>query len=126
MILQQGIVQSLTSNWVTIVVTVLATAITLFVSVRYQTNAREERLNQAKDGVISVIEEHVIDGKNLSTNKLDNLIRAAEREHVVPLGEKVSKTSLLEDLQLKIERSPHLNTEQKQEYTAQIQDYIKE
>lgn len=119
-----GIIHSLTTNWVTIVVTTVATGITLYVSKKHQTNAREERLKQAEESVIGVIEEHIIDGKDLSISKFDDLINAAEREHSVPLSENVSKVSLLEDLELKIERSPHLNSDQKEKYTDQIQKFI--
>lgn len=121
-----SIVQTLISNWVNILVTSLATGTTLYYSRRYRTNARKERLSQAKESVIEVVEEHVIDDKKFSVSKFDNVISAAGRKHEVSLSNNVSKVSLLEDLELKIEKSNHLNSDQKEDYTNQIQEYIEE
>lgn len=130
----QGIWDYVTTNWIGLLVTAAITAVITLLSVYltnralrdYVTSAREERISQAKDELISMLENQIINRKGISTSKIDNLIEAVEREHSVNLSNTVSPITLLQDLELRIEQSSHLDVEQKEEYGEIIEDKIEE
>jgi hypothetical protein len=128
----QGIWDYITTNWVgisiTAVITVVITLLSVYLTNRafrdYVTSAREERISQAKDDLIGILENQIINRKEISTDKVHNLIEAVEREHSVNLSDQLTPVTLLQDLELRIEQSSHLDTEQKEKYGEKIEKII--
>ena len=93
---------------------------------RYITSAERERIKQAKDTILSILESRIINKQDISLDKINNLLKAIDREHSVILSDLVSPSSLLQDLELQFEKSHHLDPIQKEEYCTQIQNQIQE
>lgn len=62
----------------------------------------------------------------VSSDRIDDLIDAAEREHQVSLSETVTPVTLLQDVDLRIKNSRYLDPEQKIQYSAAITEIISE
>ncbi len=120
----------LNQNWQNIIVALAIGFLFYFLSNyalrRYITSAERERLKQAKDTILNILESRIINKQDISLDKINNLLKAIDREHSVFLSDLVSPSSLLQDLELQFEKSHHLDTTQKEEYCTQIQNQIKE
>ena len=117
-------------NWQNIIVALAIGFLFLFLSnytlKRFIISAERERLKQAKDTVLSILESRIINKQDISLDKINNLLKAIDREHSVILSDLVSPSSLLQDLELQFEKSHHLDPIQKEEYCTQIQNQIQE
>jgi hypothetical protein len=89
---------------------------------RKEKSAEYERYKKAKETVIDVLESSLINKQSISPERIKHLISAAEREQNVELID--SPKSLVEDLELKFEKSKHLDTEQQRHYIDQIEEMI--
>lgn len=87
-------------------------------------SAQEERFKQAKEELLVVLENNIVNRESINNNTINNLINAVDREYDVPLSESVSPESVLQDLQLRIEKSRHLNPDQKQDYREIIESSL--
>lgn len=120
----------LNQNWQNIIVAFAIGFLFYFLSNyalrRYINSAERERLKQAKDTVLNILEYRIINKQDISLDKINNLLRAIDREHSVILSDLVSPSSLLQDLELQFEKSHHLDPTQKEEYCMQIQNQIQE
>ena len=109
-----------------ILITVLAGLIFFIASLyflRYKEKSAEyERYKKAKETVIDVLESSLINKQSISPERIKHLISAAEREQNVELID--SPKSLVEDLELRFEKSKHLDTEQQWHYIDQIEEMI--
>lgn len=119
-----GGMEPLFGNGGTVLLATLATGVTFYTLRKYRIAAQRSEIDQAVQDVEDVVQEHIIGDKHLPIEKFDSLISAAERRHSVTLTDKVTKVSLLEDIEMEIEKNPHLKSEQKQEYTDQARYYI--
>lgn len=117
-------------NWASVITTFLISIFSIYgtskVVQKYLTTASDERKEQAKNDLLDILENHIINEKSIHSNKIDNLVDAVDRKYSVPLSENVSKIALLQDLELRIEESRHLDAQQKQDYSAEIEDTIAE
>ena len=117
-------------NWQNIIVALVIGFLFYFLSNyalrRYITSAERERLKQAKDIILNILESRIINKQDISLDKINNLLKAIDREHSVILSDLVSPSSLLQDLELQFEKSHHLDSTQKEEYCTQIQNQIQE
>ena len=117
------------SNWQGIIITLAAGGLFLFISnyflKRYIVSAEKERFKQAKNALLDILESLIINKQDISIGKINNLLKAIDREHAVILSDVVSPLSLLQDLELRFEKSHHLDHTQKKEYCNQIEEYIK-
>ena len=109
-----------------IIVTVLV-ALIFFIAGQYlwrykEKSAEYERYKKAKETVIDVLESSLINKQSISPERIKHLISAAEREQNVELID--SPKSLVEDLELRFEKSKHLDTEQQRHYIDQIEEMI--
>lgn len=118
----------LTDNIVAII-TIIITAIGVIGTPYYIRNrvnsAQQERYNQAKESLLDILENQVINDKDLSDDRLDNLLSAIERRYSVSISERVSHIEILQDLQLRIEESK-LDVNDKEKYSTEIEARIKE
>ena len=118
------------SNWQNIIIA-LVIGLIFFLLSNYAIkkiiiSGEKERLKQAKNMLLDILEARIINKQNISLDKINNLLYAIEREHSVKLSNTVSPTSLLQDLELQFEKSHHLDPNQKEEYCKQIQNQIQE
>lgn len=93
---------------------------------RYIATAERERLKHAKNNLIDILEELIISKRDISIDKINNLIKAIEREQSVVLTGIISPSSLLQDIELRFEKSHYLDHTQKAEYYELIQNQIQE
>lgn len=118
----------LEDNWQNIIITLAAVLISYFLTSyaqkKYLASAEKERLKQAKDSLLDLLEARIINKQDIHLDKINNLLIAIEREYSVYLSDIVSPLSLLEDLELIFEKSHHLDSIQKDEYCSQIQIQI--
>ena len=91
---------------------------------KYVSSAERERLKQAKNSMLDVLESRIINKQNISIDNINSLLTAIDRENSVDLTGMVSPSSLLEDLELRFEKSHHLDPTQKEEYCKKIEEYI--
>ena len=90
---------------------------------RYKENSAEyERYKKAKETVIDVLESSLINKQSISPERIKHIISAAEREQNVELID--SPKSLVENLELRFEKSKHLDSEQQRHYIDQIEEMI--
>lgn len=117
-------------NWQNIIVASTIGLLFFFLSnytlKRFIISAERERLKQAKDTVLSILESRIINKQDISLDNINNLLKAIDREHSVILSDLISPSSLLQDLELQFEKSHHLDSNQKEEYCTQIQNQIQE
>lgn len=128
--MQEEIFNFIYSNWQGIIIA-LAIGLLFFILSnyflrKYIASAEKERLKQAKNALLDVLDSLIINKQDLYINKINNLLKAIDREHSVVLSEIVSPQSLLQDLELRFEKSHHLDHTQKEEYCNQIENQIKE
>lgn len=118
------------SNWQNIIVALAVGLLFYFLSnyalKRVITSAERERLNLAKNSLLDILEARIINKQDISVDKINNLIKAIEREHSVGLSEVVSPLSLLQDIELRFEKSHHLDPTQKEQYCQRIQNQMQE
>lgn len=122
------VLKFLEDNWQNIIVTLVAGLMFYFLSnyaqKKYFASAEKERLKQAKESLLYILEARIINKQDVHLDKIKNLLKAIERDHSVYLSDAVSPLSLLEDLELIFEKSHHLDSTQKEEYCKQIQNEI--
>lgn len=118
-------------NWLQIllfglsIVIGLAITYTFYRLQRRQTvSAEAERKKQAKEELMEVVESYFINKQILSEEALDSLIAATEREYQVDLGPTCSPIAVLQDVNLSLQRSRHLDVSQKSSYVAQIEELL--
>ena len=120
----EGVIEYISNNWTALSVTIIVTAISVYISIRYSksyiTSAKEERRNQARLELLNLLENRIINGKDVNLEKIDNLINAIDRKYSVSLAERVSLNGLMEDIELRIEESRHLDPDQKDKFTQEI------
>lgn len=123
------IIQYAGSNWLSIVVTIVLTLVGVVGTQRYirkeVTSARKERHTQAKENLLNILETQIVNNKQISSRTVNNLIDAMDRKYSVKLSDNVTEITILQDLQLRISESRHLDASQKQEYTELIEDEVR-
>lgn len=124
----QGIINFILSNLVAIV-TLILTIIGIIGTPYYLRNkvssAQQERYKQAKDSLLNLLEDKVINDRGLPEERINNLRSAIERRYSVSISDRISTIELLQDLQLRIEESK-IDIEDKEEYSNKIQDVIED
>ena len=122
------IVTFLYSNWQSIIVALgigfLFFILSTYGIKKYVSSAERERLKQAKNSMLDILESRIINKQNISIDKINSLLTAIDRENSVDLTGRVSPSSLLEDLGLRFEKSHHLDPFQKEEYCKKIEEYM--
>lgn len=128
--LQDGTWQFVIVNWQTIIITIIGGLLFFILSYyglrRYVTSAERERLIQAKNSILDILESRIISKQSISKIEIDRLLKAIDREYSVDLLAIVSPSSLLEDLQLRFEKSRHLDSSQKEEYRKKLEEIANE
>lgn len=118
----------LLNNALNIIGTILLGLIGAYLTQRYikreVTSARKERLDQAKTNLLDVLEMQVINDKDISEEKIENLMAAVDRKYSVSLSANLSKKDILQDVELRIEESRHLSPSDKEEYSNRIEQQI--
>ncbi len=118
------------SNWQSILITLAAGFLFYKLSdiaiKRYMVSADRERLKNAKNILLDILEARIINKQDISTDKINNLTKAIEREHSVGLSDVVSPLTLLQDIELRFEKSHHLDPTQKEQYCERIQNQMQE
>lgn len=135
------LINPIVQNWVTILVTSLVTLLAAVVSnygikKRFK-SVKEKDRQQALEELRSAIEDLIINNRDkitdqgieldkigLSSDRIYDLIDAAEREHQVSLSEVTSPVSLLQDVDLRIKNSRYLDSGQKYQYSCAITTII--
>ena len=116
----------LSENWQTILISLIAGLIFFIASLyflRYTEKSVEyERYKKAKETVIDILESSLINKQSILPERIKHLISASEREQSTEL--KDPPKILLEDLELRFEKSKHLDTEQQTRYIDQIEEMI--
>lgn len=121
---------SMQSNLTDILVTLGGGFIFFILSIygikKYVTSAERERLKQAKNSLLDILESRIVNKQDISVYKINILLRAISRENSVDLSERSSPVALLQDLQLRFEKSRQLDPNQKEGYCNKIETHIRE
>lgn len=124
--LTQNIFNFVVSNSVaiiTIIITIIGIIGTPYYLRSRVNSAQQERYNQAKNILLDVLENHVMNGREISRARINTLQSAIERRYSVSISDRVSTSELLEDLLLRIEESK-LDIDDKESYTGKIEEKI--
>jgi hypothetical protein len=117
-------------NWQSIIITLGGGLLFFILSYyglrRYVMSAERERLIQAKNSMLDIVESRIISKHRISKTEINRLLKAIDREHSVDLSAVVSPSSILEDLQLRFEKSHHLDSSQKEEYCKKLEEFSEE
>lgn len=107
-------------NWQNILITLAGGGIFYLLSnyaiKNYINSAEKERIKQAKNVFLDILESRVINRQEISFEKISNLMDAISREYSIILFDFATPRSLLQDLELIFEKSHHLDSSQKDEY----------
>lgn len=82
---------------------------------------RRERLKKAKDMLLDLLEDQIVNKADISLDKLRCLFSAIERDIDIDLTGEYGLHTWFGDVILRFERSRHLSAAQKQEYYSQVQ-----
>ncbi|WP_141551638.1 hypothetical protein [Natrinema sp. CBA1119] len=125
-----AIVNHVTRNWASILVALVIGIVSIFGTRAYLNrevaSAKIEKKNQAKNDLLNSIERQLINNQDIGSQWVADLIEAIERKHGVSISDEVTKVSVLQDVQLRIAESRHLDGDQKQEYSEYLQLRIRE
>lgn len=108
---------------ITAVVPILGILISQYFGRKRIRSANRERFSQAKNSLLDILEEQIVDNRDLSDQRVKNLISAVERDYNVTLTDQISMNEIYQDLLLRFEESK-LDMEDKEEYTSKIEDQI--
>ena len=78
---------------------------------------RKERIEKAKDMMIDLVEGMIVNQEDITNVKLRKLFGAIEREVNVAIDSAYDLERLFEDVALRFQRSKHLDTQQKNDYS---------
>lgn len=137
------LINPIIQNWVTILITSLVTLLAAGISnygvKRRFKSAKDKDRQRALEELRTAIENLVINNREkigteevdleklgLSSERIEDIIDAAEREHQVSLSESATPISLLQDVDLRIKNSRYLDPEQKVQYSAAITEITNE
>ncbi|AKB35539.1 hypothetical protein MSSAC_0949 [Methanosarcina siciliae C2J] len=122
------IIEFLLFNWQNIFITLVAGAFFYLLSnyaiKNYVNSAEKERIKQAKNVLLDILESRVINKQEISLEQINTLMNAIGREYSIVLFNVTTPKSLLQDLELIFEKSHHLGSSQKEEYCKQIDEQI--
>ena len=123
------LIEYVTLNWQNISITIIVSTFFYFLSSislkKIVISAEKERINQAKDSLLNILEARIINKQDVSLEKVNSLINAINRDHSLNLFQVVTPITLLQDLELIFEKSHHLDARQKDEYCTQIREQVK-
>lgn len=91
---------------------------------KYLKTAEVERRNRAKENILDLLESSMIFKQDVNPKKILHLISAVGREYTVDVFSYLTIKNLLEEVELRFEKSKHLDPGQKQEYTRKIETLI--
>lgn len=114
------------SNWPAIILPILVTIFFSIYSFINRSSAEIERISRAKQEILSILENLIINKRETNYEKINHLKNSIIREHSINENDLDSPLSLLEDLNLRFEKSNHLSREQKIEYSNKITEILKE
>lgn len=138
-----SVVQSISQNWVVILITALITIIAAVFSnwgiKRRLRSAKQKDKQTALEELHRIIEDLVVtnrdqltesdpdlDDLGLSSRRIEDLIEASERKHNVFLSDSTTPEALLQDVDLRIKDSRHLDSKQINQYSECITNIIGE
>jgi len=81
---------------------------------------RKERIRKAKEMLIDLIEGMIVTQEKITTAKLKQLFNAVEREVETTIDSEYDLERLFEDVSLRFQRSKHLDSSQKETYSATL------
>ena len=81
---------------------------------------RKERIRKAKEMLIDLIEGMIVTQEKITTAKLKQLFNAVEREVETTIDSEYDLERLFEDVSLRFQRSKHLDSNQKDTYSATL------
>lgn len=119
-------------DWQTIIVALVGGGVITFIvtwlffrrSAKHLQSAWYERRKRARDEVLDILESHFINEDEVSEQLIVQLVRALGRAHEVDIDADCNAVTLLEDVQLRFERSAHLDADEVAEYVEQVQRKI--
>ena len=121
-------IEYFSKNWLEILITILS-GLFFFVLTpwglkKFLKTAEIERRNRAKENILDLLESSLIYKQDLDSKKIYHLLNAIGREFELKIYSYFTTKSLLEDLELRFEKSKHLDPSQKQDYTRKIETLI--
>ncbi len=109
---------------VSVIIGVVAAFIFYKLQKKDSNSAKQERVRRANDELVETIESVFINKQDITLESIDHLFYACSRKYNVSLKSNCSTTDLLQDVMLRIQRSPHLDIKQKNEYIKKIEEFI--
>ena len=115
------------TEWLTILGVCLTLALTIAIYMlqeRRAISARDEREKRAHGDLLDIIENHIINKQEISEEYIYDLFGSLDREYGTTLRNTYTPIMLLQDMALRIEKSKHLDIQQKEAYIDQLEEKI--
>ncbi len=116
--------EDLVLSIISIIIGIIAAFVFYRLQKRDSNSARKERTRRANDELVETIESIFINKQEITPDAIDHLFDACSRKYNVPLNEYCKPKDLLQDVMLRIQRSPHLDIKQKNDYITQIESFL--
>lgn len=123
-----ALVELLRKNLPSIVITLICGFLFFLLSTftyrKYTKSVQYERRKKAIEILIDIVENLLVIKKDITLEKFFRIVHALERENEIELAPFISLRSILEDVELRIEKSRHLDPKQKENYVKRIEKVI--
>lgn len=123
-----ALIESLRRNLFTITITFLCGFLFFFLSSfiyrKHTKSAQYERRKKAMEILTDIMENILVIEKDITSEKFFRIVHALERENEIELASFISLRSILENIELRMEKSKHLDSIQKESYVEQIERII--
>jgi len=118
--------------WLSIIIALIGTGIITYLitwafnrrTTRHILSAAWERKERARAEVLDILESHFINEDDVSEELIGQLVRSSRRAYDVNTDDTFYPQAVLEDVQLRFERSRHLDANEKIEYVGRVQELI--
>jgi hypothetical protein len=105
---------------ITIVVSIVSILSTSYLINRRVESAKEERRKQAKETILEILENRLVEDREISDKTMEDIISSANNTYNSNLY--ISYIELFQELILRIEQSRHLSAEEKDAYISKINE----
>jgi hypothetical protein len=96
--------------------TIIVGLLFYWLQLRHLRSAKRERLTRAQEEVIDIVELYIINEQEIFQDTVSRLIKASSRAHNVDLEAIYSPINIIEDVELRLQRSRHLDPSEKETY----------
>ena len=108
------------NNWPAIIISSIIGFAPVIYDFKNSSNAEKERISQSKNELLDILENFIINNREINFDVIKHLKNSVTRKYSIDNKDLNSALFIVEDLNLRFEKSNHLAAEQKEEYSKKI------